>query len=175
MGALIAQGLVPGPSLIQNNPDTFYSLFISMFIAMIALAAIGTLAIRFASSVLSVSKPVLFSLVALLCFAGTYAVNSSTFDVGIMVLFGFAGWIMRKLDIAVPPLVLAFILSRIIEDAFRRSLIQGDGSLTIFLHHPIAMVILGFTVLVLLSIPYGQWRERQRGRQLEGSVSAEPQ
>ena len=141
MGALIGQGLQPGPNLIQENPAVFYSLFANMFVSMLMLALFGLIAIRFAGRILSVPRPILFTSVAILCVAGTYAVSSSLFDVGVMMAFGFLGYAMRKLDIPVPPLVLAFILSRLIEDSFRRSLIQGDGTLLIFLQRPIAAVI----------------------------------
>jgi putative tricarboxylic transport membrane protein len=158
MGALIAQGLVPGPSLIAENPATFYSLFVSMFFAMVALAGVGWVAVRYAGRLLNTPKPILFSIVAVLCFAGTFAVNASLFDVGMMVGFGLFGWILRQLGIPVAPLVLAFILSRLIEDSLRRTLIQGDGSLTILLSHPIALVFIVLTGLMLASILVGARR-----------------
>jgi putative tricarboxylic transport membrane protein len=158
MGALIGQGLQPGPNLIQENPAVFYSLFANMFVSMLMLAFFGYAAIKFAGRILSVPPPILFTGVAVLCVAGTCAVSSSLFDVGLMVAFGFLGYAMRKLDIPVPPLVLAFILSRLIEESFRRSLIQGDGTVWIFLQRPIAACFLGLTALVLAGLLLQQVR-----------------
>ncbi len=163
MGALIGQGLQPGPNLIQENPAVFYSLFANMFVSMLMLALFGLIAIRFAGRILSVPRPILFTSVAILCVAGTYAVSSSLFDVGIMLAFGFLGYAMRKLDIPVPPLVLAFILSRLIEDSFRRSLIQGDGTLLIFVERPIAAVFIALTAIVLAGLLLQQWRAWRDG------------
>ena len=163
MGALIGQGLQPGPNLIQENPAVFYSLFANMFVSMLMLALFGLIAIRFAGRILSVPRPILFTSVAILCVAGTYAVSSSLFDVGVMLAFGFLGYAMRKLDIPVPPLVLAFILSRLIEDSFRRSLIQGDGTLLIFVERPIAAVFIALTAIVLGGLLLQQWRAWRDG------------
>jgi putative tricarboxylic transport membrane protein len=90
-------------------------------------------------------------------------VSSSLFDVGIMMAFGFLGYAMRKLDFPVPPLVLAFILSRLIEDSFRRSLIQGDGTLWIFLQRPIAAGFIALTALVVAALLLQQWRAWRTG------------
>ena len=160
MGALIAQGLTPGPSLISDNPDIFYALFVSMFIAMICLAIVGTIAIRHAGLVLNVPKPLLFSIVTVLCVAGAFSVNSSMFDVGLMVLFGLLGWVLRQFEIPVAPLILAFILSRLIEDSMRRTMIQGDGSLMIMLERPIAAGFLVLTALIILSLFVSARRSR---------------
>jgi putative tricarboxylic transport membrane protein len=158
MGALIGQGLQPGPNLIAENPTVFYSLFANMFLSMLMLAFFGFIAVKFAGRILSVPRPILFAAVALLCVAGTYAVGSSLFDVGMMMAFGFLGYLMRKLDIPVPPLVLAFILSRLIEQSFRLSLIQGDGTLLIFVQRPIAAGFLALTAAVVAGLLVQQWR-----------------
>jgi putative tricarboxylic transport membrane protein len=152
MGALIAQGLVPGPSLIADNPEIFYSLFVSMFFAMVALAGVGWVAVRYAGLILNTPKPILFSVVTVLCVAGTFAVNASLFDVGLMIGFGAFGWLLRQLGIPIAPMILAFILSRLIEDSLRRTLIQGDGSLTILLERPIAIAFLGLTLFMIASV-----------------------
>jgi putative tricarboxylic transport membrane protein len=152
MGALIAQGLVPGPSLIADNPEIFYSLFVSMFFAMVALAGVGWVAVRYAGLILKAPKPILFSVVTVLCVAGTFAVNASLFDVGLMIGFGAFGWLLRQLGIPIAPLILAFILSRLVEDSLRRTLIQGDGSLSILFERPIALAFLGLTIFMIASV-----------------------
>lgn len=157
MGALIAQGLEPGPTLIRDNPDVFYALYVTMFTSMVMLAFIGMLAVRFGGIVLRVSRPMLFGCVTVLCFAGTYAVNASLFDVGAMIAFGIIGVAMRKLDIPVAPLILAFILGGIIENALRRTLIQSQGSLMPLVERPIALL---FIVLTVVTVGTIVWRSR---------------
>ena len=152
MGALIAQGLNPGPRLIIENQEIFYSLFVLSFVAMFFLAFVGFFAIRYAGVILRVSKPILFAGVTVLCFAGSYAINSSLFDVGMMVAFGIVGCIMRQLAIPVAPLVLAFILAPIIENSLRRTLVQSDGSLSILFERPIAATLLFITVALIASL-----------------------
>jgi putative tricarboxylic transport membrane protein len=156
MGALIGQGLQPGPNLIAENPAIFYSLFANMFLSMIFLAGLGFIAVKFAGNILSVPRALLFTTVAVLCVAGTYAIGSSLFDVGVMMIFGLLGYMMRKLGVPVPPLVLAFILSRVVEDSFRRSLVQGDGNIMIFIERPIAAGFLALTALVVIGIVWRQ-------------------
>jgi len=156
MGALIGQGLQPGPNLIAENPAVFYSLFANMFLSMIMLAGLGFVAVKFAGNILSVPRALLFTTVAVLCVAGTYAIGSSLFDVGVMMTFGLLGYMMRKLAMPVPPLVLAFILSRLVEDSFRRSLVQGDGNMLIFIERPIAAGFLAVTAFVVIGIIWRQ-------------------
>jgi putative tricarboxylic transport membrane protein len=163
MGALIGQGLQPGPNLIAENPTLFYSLFVNMFLSMLFLAFFGFFACKFAGRLLAVPRPIMFASVFVLCVAGTYAVGSSLFDVGMMFAFGVLGYLMRKLDIPIPPLVLAFILSRLIEDSFRRSLIQGDGTLMIFIERPIAAAFLALTALVIAGLLRQQWQAWRSG------------
>jgi putative tricarboxylic transport membrane protein len=163
MGALIGQGLQPGPRLIAENPTLFYSLFVNMFVSMVFLAFFGFFACKFAGRLLAVPRPIMFASVFVLCVAGTYAVGSSLFDVGMMIGFGVLGYFMRKLDIPIPPLVLAFILSRLIEDSFRRSLIQGDGTLMIFVERPISAAFLALTAFVVAGLVLQNWREWRQG------------
>ena len=89
MGALIAQGLQPGPTLISENTGMFYTLYAGLFVSMIMLAFVGLLAVRYASAFVKIPQPLLFSAVAMLCVAGTYAINTRLFDVGVMLVIGF--------------------------------------------------------------------------------------
>jgi putative tricarboxylic transport membrane protein len=158
MGALIAQGLEPGPTLITEHADVFYALYITMFTSMVFLAIVGMFAIRWGSHILRVPRPLLFAAITVLCFAGTYAINASLFDVGMMILFGILGWGMRKLDIPVAPLILAFILCGTIENSIRRMLVQSGGSLAPLVERPIALTFLVLTALVVISIIHRQVR-----------------
>ena len=93
---------------------------------------------------------------------GTYSVKSSSFDLAVMFVFGIVGYVMRKLDIAIAPMLLSFVLAKILEESLRRGLVQSDGSILAFLERPIAAVILGLTGLVLIAFAVIEWRRRLR-------------
>jgi putative tricarboxylic transport membrane protein len=113
--------------------------------------------------VLKVPYRILFPLILLFCLIGAYSVNNSTFDLFLMILFGTLGYLMRKFAYDAAPLVLAFVLGPILEQALRRSLMISGGSFAIFITRPIACFALGFALLLLLSniIPYIKKRRHE--------------
>ena len=96
----------------------------------------------------------LYGVVVVLCIVGTYGVNSDYFDLIVMVFAGVLGYLMRRFDIGLPPLILTFVLSTLLENSFRRGMIQADGDIFFFLERPIAVVFIVLTILVLLSTAY---------------------
>lgn len=168
MGALIAQGLQPGPTLITENRDLFYTLYAGLFVSMVMMAFVGLIAIRFASRIILIPRPILFTSVAVMCVAGTYAINTRLFDVGMMMLFGVVGWALRLLRIPIAPLVLAFVLGRILEDSFRRMLIQSGGSFSPLWDRPIA---LGVTLVTVAVIAAALWTASPLARKRTLAIS----
>lgn len=146
LGAFIAQGLRPGPMLFTDHIVEIYGIYIAMFIATLALFAVARLSVRLWTSVLQVPAGVLYPVVMMLCLAGAYAINNSLFDVGIALAFGILGYVMRMGGFEVPPMVLAFILSPMLEQSLTQSLMMAEGSPLIFLMRPIAVVFLLLTV-----------------------------
>ncbi|WP_121067536.1 tripartite tricarboxylate transporter permease [Chachezhania antarctica] len=167
MGALIAQGLQPGPTLITDNTGLFYTLYAGLFVSMVMLAFVGLAAMRFASRIILIPRPLLFTAVAVLCVTGTYAINARLFDVGVMVAAGFIGWGMRALQIPVASLVLAFVLGGILEDSFRRMLIQSRGELSPLWERPIALAVCLVTLAVIALALKGTITARFRNRAAE--------
>ena len=154
MSALIAQGLNPGPSLIEDNQTLFFGLFISVFVATCFLFLIGRLSLKLWVRLLNIPPALLYGVVVVLCIVGTYGINSDYFDLIVMVCAGVLGYIMRRLDIGLPPLILTFVLSTLLENSFRRGMIQADGNIFFFLERPIAVVFVILTLFVLISIAY---------------------
>lgn len=150
MGALIAQGLQPGPTLISENTDMFYTLYAGLFVSMVMLALVGLVAVRFASAFIRIPQPLLFSAVAMLCVAGTYSINTRLFDVGVMIAIGFVGWWMRSQRLPIAPMVLAFVLGPIIETNFRRMLIQSGNSLSVLWERPLAAALLAVAAAIVI-------------------------
>ena len=151
LGALLLHGLRPGPALFIEKPDVVSSIFILFLLANFLFLIFGLLGARLFVLALRIPQNILFPTVVAFCFIGSYAVNNSIFDIIILIIFGFIGYIMKKLDISPAPLVLGFILGPIVESNLRRALILSDGDILSFFRHPISGVIMILTILLLFS------------------------
>lgn len=147
LGALMMQGLRPGPMLFKDNADVVYTLFAGLMIANVAMLLLGLFGVKLFAKVLSVPRYLLTPIIFFLCIVGAYAINNSMFDVWVMLLFGAIGYIMQKLKLPISPIVLALILGPMAEGEFRRSLVMSGGSLSIFVTRPISVILLLLTVL----------------------------
>ncbi|MDE2792962.1 MAG: tripartite tricarboxylate transporter permease [Paracoccaceae bacterium] len=169
MSALIAQGLQPGPFLISEHRDVIFGLFMSVLFATVALYVFGRLTMRWWIRIMTIPRPLLYSIVVAFCVVGTYSVKSSSFDLAVMLAFGIIGYVLRKLDIAIAPMLLSFVLAKILEESLRRGLVQSDGSILAFFERPITAAILSLTVLVLIAFAVLEWRRRRAGGTREGT------
>jgi putative tricarboxylic transport membrane protein len=149
LGAFIAQGLRPGPLLFRDNIVTIYGIFIALFLATLAMLLVARVSIRWWVRVLRVPPALLYPVVSMLCLAGAYAINNSLFDVGITVVFGLIGYVMRMAGFPVPPMVLAFILAPMLEQSLTQSLIMSHGNPLVFVVRPIAAL---FVLLTMASV-----------------------
>ncbi len=169
MSALIAQGLQPGPFLISEHREVIFGLFMSVMFATVALYVFGRLTMRWWIRIMTIPRPLLYSIVVAFCVVGTYSVKSSSFDLAVMLAFGIIGYVMRKLDIAIAPMLLSFVLAKILEESLRRGLVQSDGSILAFFERPITAVILSLTVLVLIAFAVLEFRRRRAGGTRDGT------
>ncbi|MBI2358057.1 MAG: tripartite tricarboxylate transporter permease [Deltaproteobacteria bacterium] len=154
--ALIIHGIQPGPLLIKNNPNLFWGLVASMYVGNALLLLLNLPLVGMWVQVLKVPSRVLFPLILLFCLIGAYSVNNLIFDLYLMIFFGGLGYLMRKFGYEAAPLVLAFVIGPVLEQALRQSLLISAGSLLIFVTRPISAVALGIAFLLLLSnlLPY---------------------
>jgi putative tricarboxylic transport membrane protein len=151
LGALMIHGVVPGPNLVQQDPDLFWGVVASMYLGNIMLLVLNLPLIGLWVKLLKVPYPILFPLILLFCLIGAYTASNKIVDLYIMILFGFMGYLLRKYRYEAAPLILAFVLGPMLEDALRQSLIISEGSAKIFLIRPISGTILVVTMLLLLS------------------------
>lgn len=150
MGVFLIHGINPGPRIFVDQPQLVYGIFASGFIAILIYLLVGLFAaVRIGSIVASISRAIIFPGVLVLCWMGSYAINTSVFDTGLMVFFGILGYLMRKFDFSLPALVIAFMLGSKFEISLRRSLLMSGGSLTIFLSRPICIFFIGLTLVGL--------------------------
>jgi putative tricarboxylic transport membrane protein len=166
--SLIVHGIQPGPLLIKNHPDVFWGLIASMYMGNVLLLVLNLPLIGMWVQVLKVPYRILFPLILLFCLIGTYSVNNSPLDLLLMILFGIIGYLMKKVGYEGAPLILAFVLGPMLEQALRQSLLMSQGSFMIFLNRPISAVLLVIAFLLLIStlLPYVK-KKRQEYSEIE--------
>ena len=149
LGAMIIHGVTPGPLLIKDNPQIFWGVIASMYVGNVMLLVLNLPLIGLWVQVLNVPYNILFPLILLFCIIGVYSINNSTFDIAIMLAFGVLGYVMRKYRYEGAPMVLAFVLGPMFENALRQSLQLSDGRFSIFLTRPIAAAGMVVTFLLI--------------------------
>lgn len=149
LGALIVQGLTPGPLLFAQNPEVVYGVFSSMLVANIVMLIIGLVGIRYFCRIIEVPKILMIPIIVFLSIIGAYAINNSMFDVGIAIGFGVLGFVLGKLEIPSSPILLAIILGPMAETNLRKSLLMYEGSWSFLYERPIA---LAFILLAAFSV-----------------------
>ncbi|MCL4425157.1 MAG: tripartite tricarboxylate transporter permease [Firmicutes bacterium] len=155
IGAFTIQGLQPGPLLFVKEPDLVYGLFASLLVGNIAMLAMGLFGTQLWAKVVAIPKNVLTPIVLAITLFAAYAESNTLFSVWLALFFGLLGYLLRKYDFPVAPIVLAVVLGEMIETSFRRALILSDGSLSIFVAKPIALAIL---LLATSSVVYQLYR-----------------
>jgi putative tricarboxylic transport membrane protein len=151
MGALMIHAVTPGPRLLEDHPRIFWGTVGSMYIGNLMLLLLNLPLIGMWVRLLKIRYSILFSFIFLFCLVGSYTVGNNIQDVYIMILFGILGYLMKKYDYEPAPLVLAFVLGPMFENAFRQTLIISDGGLLIFLTRPIAAAFLLISFVLLVS------------------------
>jgi putative tricarboxylic transport membrane protein len=151
LGALMIHGITPGPLMIQKNPELFWGTVTSMYIGNAMLLVLNLPLIGLWVRLLRVRYAVLFPLILFIALIGAYVINGSEMDLYLMLFFGVVGYLMRKFDYEPAPLILAYVLSPILEDSLRQSLIISSGSMGIFVSRPIAAGFLFISLLLLIS------------------------
>tara|TARA_R110000868_G_scaffold408138_6_gene690503 strand:- start:204 stop:1706 length:1503 start_codon:yes stop_codon:yes gene_type:complete len=162
LGAFMAQGLLAGPLLFQQHGDIIYGLFCVLLLTNVMLLVFGFWAIQHLRKIVFIPRSILLPCVTVLCFAGAYAVSSDFFDVLVMLGGGGVGYLMRKVDMPIPPFVIGLLLAPRLENAMRQSLLFGDGSLIIFVERPISA---GLLLLFVASFALLVWKSFRARRQ----------
>ena len=160
LGAFTIHDLTPGPSLFDRHGPIVYAIFFGLALSPLWLLLIGGAAIRFFTRLSLLPADLLMPVVLLLCVFGTFAVNNSMFDVGVMAVAGVLGFAMLRTDVPPAPLVIAFVLGPLFEDNFRRCLRIGRGRASYFFDDPLSWVFIALTVLSLAAVVLQRRRAR---------------
>jgi putative tricarboxylic transport membrane protein len=147
LGGFMMWGLRPGPLLFEKNPDFVWGLIASMYIGNVMLVILNIAFIPFFVWALRIPYTVLMPLIIVFCVTGAYAANNRVWDVGLMLIFGVLGYLMRKLDYSPAALTLALVLGPLAERALRQSLIISDSGMAIFFQRPISAVLTTAAIL----------------------------
>jgi putative tricarboxylic transport membrane protein len=165
LGALIVHGIQPGPAFLAREPALFWGLVASMWIGNVMLLVLNLPLVGVWAQLLRVPYDILFPTTVVLSCIGIYSVNHSTIDLWMTAFFAFAGYLLKTRGFEPAPLLLAFVLSRPLEENFRRALVFSDGDLTTFITQPISAILLAVVggALLLTAIPAVQRRRALLG------------
>ncbi len=161
LGALMIHGMRPGPLLISKHPEVFWGTVASMYVGNVMLLVLNLPLIGIWVKVLKIPYKTLFPLILLFCLIGVYSLNTNTFDIYVMLVFGVIGYVLRKWGYEPAPLVLAFILTPMLEQGLYQALLLSDGNPATFVTRPISCAALVAAALLILTaiLP---WFQRKR-------------
>jgi putative tricarboxylic transport membrane protein len=163
LGALMIYNMPPGPRLITSHPDLFWGVITSMYIGNAMLLVLNLPLISLWVQILKIPYPVLFPLILLFCLIGAYSLNNNPQEIGLMLLFGVLGYLMKKFKYDGAPLVLAMVLGPLMDQSLRQSLLLSGGSGMIFFTRPICLTIF-LAIAVILLLPLLPLISRMRKR-----------
>jgi putative tricarboxylic transport membrane protein len=149
-GALLIQGITPGPQLVTEHPDLFWGVVNSMYVGNVLLLVMSLPLVGVFVRILRVRPTILAPVTTLITLIGAYTVNNDVFDIGLVIAFGVLGYLMKKAGFDPGPLVLAFVLGSLLESSVRRSLLLFDGNPLDFFTRPISGTLLACFIAVTL-------------------------
>jgi putative tricarboxylic transport membrane protein len=173
LGGLLIWGLQPGPLLFVEQKEFVWGLIASMYLGNIAGLIVVLMTVPWFASILRIPFAIIAPVILVICTVGAYTVHGSMFDVWLMLGFGVLGYIFKKLDYPMAPLVLALVLGDMAENAFRQSLLGSGGSLMVFVSNPLVGSITALALIMLVwplvSRAMQSLRQRKQG-QAHGQV-----
>jgi putative tricarboxylic transport membrane protein len=150
LGGLLIWGLQPGPLLFIEKPDFVWGLIASMYLGNIVGLVVVLTCVPLFAAILRVPFSIIAPVILVICAIGAYTVHSSIFDVWLMLVFGIMGYVFKKLDYPLAPLVLALVLGDRAEDSFRQSMLMAQGDLRIFYANSLVGSITTLALLLLV-------------------------
>jgi putative tricarboxylic transport membrane protein len=152
IGALMMQGIQPGPQVMTEQPVLVWGLIASMWAGNLMLLVINLPLVGVWVSMLKIPYRLLFPAIVLFCCIGTYGISNSLFNVWLMLGCAVVGYFFIKIGVEPAPLLLGLVLGPQLEENFRRALLLADGDFTVFVRHPISAGLLAVVVILLLAM-----------------------
>jgi putative tricarboxylic transport membrane protein len=161
VGAMIIQGIQPGPQVMTEKPQLFWGMIVSMWIGNLMLVILNLPLIGMWIKLLTVPYRLLYPAILVFCCIGVYSLSNSPFDVIVTAGFGLIGYIFIKLECEPAPLLLGFILGPMMEENLRRAMLLSRGDPMTFLTRPLSATLLGISVLLLVIIALPAIRKKR--------------
>ena len=152
IGVLYMKNMNPGPTLFTQNPQNIYAVYLLFIVANLIMIPLGFLCIKVAKRILQVPREILMPVILLFCVVGTFAINNTPFDVGVMLAAGLVAYVLEQNGFPIAPAILGVVLGEMLEENFVTSMIKSDGSLLAFFDRPIAAT-LGVLTLAAWFLP----------------------
>jgi len=152
VGALIIQGIQPGPRMIEAQPDLFWGLIASMWIGNLMLVVINLPLVGMWVRLLKVPYDLMYPAILIFCCIGVYSLNNNVFDVYATVAFGFLGYVFLKIGCPPAPMLIGFVLGPMMEEHLRRAMLLSRGDPMVFIQRPISATLLGLALLAVIAM-----------------------
>jgi putative tricarboxylic transport membrane protein len=149
LGGLLIWGLQPGPLLFTEQPEFVWGLIASMYLGNVVGLFVVLLTVPLFASILRIPFSIIVPVILVVCAVGAYTVNNALIDLSIMLVFGVVGYLFKKLDYPLAPMVLALVLGDMAESSFRQSMLLSQGSLSIFWANPLVTAIIALALVML--------------------------
>src|SRR4051812_26694013 len=162
IGVLYMKNMNPGPSLFTTNPQNIYAVFLLFIVANIIMIPLGVLCIKVSKRILHVPREILMPIILLFCIVGTFAINNTVFEVGVMLVAGVVAYVLEANRFPIAPAILGVVLGGMLEENFITSMTKSNGNLGAFLSRPIALGLAVLTMIVWFLPPVmAMWRGRR--------------
>lgn len=171
LGTLILNGLQPGPTMFTTHADLAFTVIAAMVISNAILLIMSLPLVGFWARISIVPYRILAPIVLGVCVIGAYAPRNAISDVYVALLFGAVGYLMRRLDWPMSPLILGFLMGSLFEQSLRQTLGMSDGDISIFFTRPVPAFAIAAAVLVVLVVSYMKWRSRMISRLIADSAN----
>jgi putative tricarboxylic transport membrane protein len=155
IGALLIQGIDPGPFFIIEHGDLFAQILLILLVAALMTLVLGLGARRILPKILRIPARILLPVIAVLCATGGFAINNAPFEVGLIAVLGIVGYLLARFGFPMAPIVIGLVLGPIIEVNLRNGLVANDMDLTVFFTRPISAALL---IAIVLALGWSVWR-----------------
>lgn len=162
IGALLIQGIDPGPLFIIEHGDLFAQILLILLFSSVMFLVLVLLSRGVLPRIVTVPPRFLLPIVAVLCATGGFAINNATFEVAMVAVLGVVGYVLLRFGFSMAPIVLGIVLGPIIEVNLRNALIANDMNFGVFITRPISAVLLAILVLTLLAAGWRSWQQRKQ-------------
>jgi len=173
LGALVLQGVTPGPMIFMTAPTIVYTIYFALLITTLLWAVLGFAAVRPLAMTLRIPQIYLMPCVALICVAGSYVARNNIVDLYVMLGAGLLGFVFNRTGVPVAPLLITFIITPPFEEALRQALTRSQGSFAPFFTHPLPLVLALIAAALIATTLYRDLR-RSRARKRMQKEGANP-